>query len=78
MTKAVAVFLSFSVLLLGCKPLKNTITLANTKPPVVRNDITFMYSSDQIRYGENNIRRGWANRNNIQVEKSDFEVVGEE
>lgn len=67
MTKKVTIFITFSLLLAGCKPLENTISLANTKPPVVRNDITFSYSSDQIRFGENNIRKGWANRNNVQV-----------
>ena len=67
MTKKAVIFIPLIVLLLGCKPLENTILPANTKPPVVRKDITFSYSSDQIRYGENNIKKGWANRNDIQV-----------
>lgn len=67
MAKTVIPFILILILLLGCKPLENTIYLANTRPPVVRNDITYSYSSDQIRYGENNIKKGWANRNNVQV-----------
>jgi hypothetical protein len=67
MKKTFSIFLMFSILLWGCKPLENSITLASTKPPVLREDITFSYSSDQILYGENNIKKGWANRNNVQV-----------
>ena len=67
MTKKVTIFIALYLLLFGCKPLENTISLANTKPPVVRKDITFSYSSDQIRYGENNIKKSWANRNDVQV-----------
>jgi len=67
MTKKVTVYIVLLLVLMGCKPLENTISFAKTKPPVVRNDITYSYSSDQIRYGENNIKKGWANRNNVQV-----------
>jgi len=67
MKKTCSIFLLFSVLLWGCKPLENSIALASTNPPVLREDITFSYSADQIRYGENNIKKGWAKRNNVQV-----------
>ncbi len=67
MKKTFSIFLLFSVLVWGCKPLEDSIKLASTKPPVLREDITFSYSSDQIRYGENNIKKGWAKRNNVHV-----------
>jgi len=67
MKKNCSIFLMFSVLFWGCKPLENSIALASTNPPVLREDITFNYSADQIRYGENNIKKGWAKRNNVQV-----------
>lgn len=67
MKKIFSIFLLFSFLLWECKPLQNSITLVNTKPPVIREDITFSYSSDQIRYGENNLKKGWANRNDVRV-----------
>lgn len=67
MKKIFSIFLMFSILFWGCKPLENSVTLASTKPPVLREDITFSYSADQILYGENNIKKGWAKRNNVRV-----------
>lgn len=41
--------------------------MLKTKQPVVRKDITFSYSADQITNRENKIKTGWAKRNNVQV-----------
>lgn len=62
-----AVIIGTLVFFSACKPLENTVTLASTTTPVVREDITFSYSADQIRYSDNNIKKGWANRNDVQV-----------
>lgn len=43
------------------------MTLVPTHPPVVRKDITFSYSADQLNNPDNHIKKGWANRNDIQV-----------
>lgn len=55
------------MLVSGCKPFENTVTIAGTKAPVVRSDISFSYSADQIRYYDNKIKKGWAKRNDVQV-----------
>ncbi len=67
MKKTISIFLLCSVFLWACKPFQNTITLARTEPPILRKDISYSYSSDQINYGENHIKKGWARRNDVQV-----------
>jgi len=67
MNKIIAVFLAITLLFSGCKPLENNVIFVETKAPVLRNDITFSYSADQIRYSDNNLKKSWANRNDVQV-----------
>lgn len=67
MRKNVSIILAILILFASCKPYENSINLAPTHPPVVRKDITFSYSADQLNNPNNHIKKGWANRNNIQV-----------
>ena len=34
---------------------------------MVTKDLTYSYSADQIRYGKNNFKRSWANKNDVQL-----------
>ncbi len=67
MKKITAILLAFTLFTLSCKSPKTVIEVAPTKPPVVSLDITYSYSADQIRYGKNNFKRGWANKNDVQL-----------
>lgn len=67
MKRAIAILVAISILFTQCTVPKNTVTLLKTKQPVVREDISFSYSADQIANRENNLKTGWAKRNNIQV-----------
>lgn len=67
MKNIIAIIVAFAFLSSSCKPLENTVKLANTKAPIVRTDITYAYSDDQIRTDDNNLKKGWAKRNDIQV-----------
>jgi hypothetical protein len=67
MKKALSIFVASSILFAQCSTQKNTISLSKTKQAVVREDITFSYSDDQIANKESNLKTGWANRNDIQV-----------
>lgn len=62
-----AFLLSCLLFLHACKPFENTVSLAPVNPPVVRTDLTYSYSAEQIRYSNNHIKKGWANRNHVQV-----------
>ncbi|MCK3684032.1 hypothetical protein [Maribellus sp. YY47] len=66
--KKIASLLLVSILFCwSCKSPKSVIEVAPTKPPVVTSEITYSYSADQIRYGKNNFKRAWANKNNVQL-----------
>ncbi len=67
MKRAFAIFMASTFLFTQCTIPKNAVTLLKTKQPVVREDISFSYSADQIANRENNLKTGWAKRNNIQV-----------
>lgn len=67
MKNILAIMIATIMLATACKPLENTVKLANTKAPVVRKDITYAYSDDQIRTEDNNLKKGWAKRKNVQV-----------
>lgn len=67
MKNILAFFIAIIMLASSCKPLENSVILANTKDPIVRTDITYSYSDDQIRHADNKLKKGWANRNDVQV-----------
>jgi hypothetical protein len=67
MKRVISTLIAISILFVQCSTQKNTITLSKTKQPVVREDITFSYSDDQISNGVNHLKTGWAKRNDVQV-----------
>jgi len=67
MKRVISTLIVISILFVQCSTQKNTITLSKTKQPVVREDITFSYSDDQISNGVNHLKTGWAKRNDVQV-----------
>uniref|UniRef100_UPI00321680CB hypothetical protein n=1 Tax=uncultured Draconibacterium sp. TaxID=1573823 RepID=UPI00321680CB len=69
MKKTLSFYLAVILLFTACKPFENSLVLAPTSTPVVRENITFSYSADQIRHSDNHLKKRWANRNNVQVLK---------
>jgi len=67
MKKIASILLALTLFTWSCRSPKRVIEVAPTKPPVVTNALTYSYSADQIRYGKNNFKRGWANKNDVQL-----------
>lgn len=67
MKKIASILLALTLFAWSCRSPKTVIEVAPTKPPVVTNALTYSYSADQIRYGKNNFKRGWANKNDVQL-----------
>lgn len=67
MKRVISILIAISILFVQCSTQKNTISLSKNKQAIVREDITFSYSDDQIANKESNIKTGWAKRNDIQV-----------
>lgn len=67
MKKLLSATVALVLVLTSCAPYKNTATLAQVKDPVTTKDLIYSYSNDLIREPDNNLKKGWANRKNVQV-----------
>ena len=67
MKKLLSAIVALTLLFTSCAPYKNTAKLAPVKDPVTTEDLIYSYSTDLIREPDNNLKKGWANRTNVQV-----------
>ncbi len=65
--KAISLVLAATLFFTACKPFENNISLAPFHPPVLRGDISFSYSSNQLENPNLHLKKNWAKRKNIQV-----------
>ncbi len=67
MKRVISILIAISILFVQCSTQKNTISLSKNKQAIVREDITFSYSDDQIANKESNIKTGWAKRKTFKL-----------
>jgi hypothetical protein len=67
MNKTLSTFIILVILFTNCKTQKPLTAHSKTNQAEVNKEISYTYSSDLIRIEGSDIRKGWANRNDIQV-----------
>ena len=67
MKKLLSVLTAFIFLFSSCAPYKNTATLSPVKDPVSTDKLIYSYSTDLVREPDNKLKKGWANRKDVQV-----------
>lgn len=65
--KSFSAVLAILFFLTSCSTYTNTSSGTELKNPVISDQLIYSYSSDLVRDKDNNLRKGWANRNNVQV-----------